>query len=359
MWQRSHSLPWISSRSIFLRSPAGPRVHTQAAAEESLKFFLNRVDGVVRSPFADVEIPHASLSYPQFVFRDFDRFRQRIALESSDGRAKLTFGQLRRLSRDFSVALSTLGVAKGHAVGFYLRNSPEFGLCFYGTLMSGATVAPCNPMSTSSELATQLRMVSTRVLVTSPESLETALDAVCQCPSVTDIIVAQLGAAVPSGSSVGDVRVMSLDEALMIGCQHEATEIRIDAAGQSAVFPFSSGTTGLPKAIALSHRNLIANLCQATGGDGQLFDHCAIDEDGRAECTVAVMPFFHIYGMIIELGGALMHGAKIVTMSQFKPEEFLDAVERHRATQLHFVPPLSLFIAQSDLVPHYDLSSVR
>ena len=110
---------------------------------------------------------------------------------------------------------------------------------------------------------------------------------------------------------------------------------------------YSGGTTGLPKGVLLTHRNLVACLCQ----------HEAVYHVDSHDVFLAALPFFHIYGMSIILGYGLRHGATIVTMPRFDAERYLSLIAERRVTRLHLAPPLAAVVAAAD--PKFDLSSVR
>jgi acyl-CoA synthetase (AMP-forming)/AMP-acid ligase II len=113
--------------------------------------------------------------------------------------------------------------------------------------------------------------------------------------------------------------------------------------------PYSSGTTGLPKGVMLTHRNLVANLCQ---GD----EFLVADQD---EQVIAVLPLYHIYGLTVLMCGAVWKGATLVTMPRFDLEEFLRLMQDHAITRAFLVPPIVLGLAKSPLVDKYDLSALN
>ena len=115
------------------------------------------------------------------------------------------------------------------------------------------------------------------------------------------------------------------------------------------MLPYSSGTTGLPKGVMLTHRNLVANILQC---DGLL----PIEPD---DVLIGVLPFFHIYGMTVIMNMGLRDGATIVTMPRFDLGEFLSLIEKHSVTAAYVVPPIALALAKHPMIDEHDLSSLR
>ncbi len=126
-------------------------------------------------------------------------------------------------------------------------------------------------------------------------------------------------------------------------------EVRIDPHADLAVLAYSSGTTGLPKGVMLTHHNLVATLCQC-----QPVVDVTADDVG-----IAVLPFFHAYGLTVLMALTLWQGATLVTMPRFDLEQFLTLLQDYRVTGAALVPPIMLALARHPLVDRFDLSALR
>lgn len=134
----------------------------------------------------------------------------------------------------------------------------------------------------------------------------------------------------------------------ILAAAHPRPQLTIDPATQLAVLPYSSGTTGFPKGVMLTHRNLVANVaqCEAIGVTGD-------------DVVLAVLPFFHIYGMTVLLNYALRHRARLVTMARFDLADFLRIIAEHRTSWLFIAPPIAVALAKHPAVDGVDTSAVK
>jgi acyl-CoA synthetase (AMP-forming)/AMP-acid ligase II len=157
--------------------------------------------------------------------------------------------------------------------------------------------------------------------------------------------VASVRTLVVFGEATGAVPFASL-----LACTAPAPHVDIDPANDLVALPYSSGTSGFPKGVMLTHRNLVANLCQRLGPGAAL---------GESDRLLAVLPFYHIYGLVVLMNGGLSVGATVVTLPRFELEQFLQTIETHRVTYVNVVPPIVVALAKHPAVDRFNLQSLR
>jgi acyl-CoA synthetase (AMP-forming)/AMP-acid ligase II len=291
---------------------------------------------VFRSPIPDVVIPE--LSVYDFLFSSLtEDDLARIALIDGASGEETSYGQLRDRIDALAGALAARGVAVGDVVALHSPNVPAFAVVFHGILRAGATATTINALYTAEEIATQLRDSGARTLFTVSPLLPAAAEA-ARLVGLRDEDVIVLDGA--DGHP-------SLRDLLTSGAP--APEVSFDPATHLAVLPYSSGTTGKPKGVMLTHRNLVANVTQSQPNIGVL------PEDR----VLAVLPFFHIYGMTVLLNLALVQRASLVTMPRFDLAEFLRCIAEYRCTYAFIAPPIAVALAKHPLIDSYDLSSLH
>ena len=292
---------------------------------------------VHRSPLADVEIPATSIT--AHVFERLDRFRDRVALIDGPSGRSYTYGALHDAITRAAGGLRAAGVGPGTVVAIMAPNVPEYAIAFHATVAAGGVVTSVNPTYGAEETAFQLRDAGAELLVTVGMFCDTAVAAAAESGVRTVYVLGD----VPDGAPPLVAPFVAL-----LGADPLAP-VAVDPADLAAL-PYSSGTTGLPKGVMLTHANLVANLVQ-------LERH--LDMDTSDEVLMAVLPFFHIYGMQVIMNDGLRRGATLVTMPRFDLPQFLELIQRYRATRLFVVPPMVLALAKQPIVDDYDLSSVR
>lgn len=288
------------------------------------------------SPFPDVEIPDVSIYDDLFADLSADD-AARIALIDPATGAETSYGALKAQVDAFAGALAARGVGTDTVLGLLCPNVPAFATVFHGILRAGATVTTINSLYTAGEIEKQLRDAGASWLIT---------------------VSPLLGAAQQAAEAVGipAERLVVLDGAdghpdlrSLLGEGRAAPEVSFDPATHVAVLPYSSGTTGIPKGVMLSHRNLVANVAQ-----------CRINIDLKnTDRVLAVLPFFHIYGMTVLLNLALKQRATLVTMPKFDLVQFLTNIQTYGCTYLYIAPPIAVALAKHPIVDQFDISTVH
>jgi acyl-CoA synthetase (AMP-forming)/AMP-acid ligase II len=287
------------------------------------------------SPHADLEIPDVTIT--AHVLRCVDAMPDRIAIRTVSGDGVYTFAALRTLIHSFAGGLSRKGFAPGSVLGLMAPNVPEYPIVFHGAVVAGGSVTTINPAYGPAEVRQQLRDAGATVLVAGASCLATAVLA-AEGTAVAHVLV--IGEAPPSLASVTPWRAW-----LGPWCD----QVAVDVHTQTAALPYSSGTTGLPKGVMLTHRNLVANIVQW----GPAIDF------GNDEVALAFLPLFHIYGMQVLMNTMLANGVTVVTMERFDLKTALQTIQTLRVTRVFAVPPIILGLAKSPSVNDYDLSSIR
>lgn len=236
-----------------------------------------------------------------------------------------------------ATALAAMGIKKGDKVALFLPNSPEFIISFFGILKAGGVPTPMNPSYKSREVAYQYEDSEAVALITREELYPIIKEVKERVPIENVILVGK--------SKIDDAKLF---KELLEGYRPEPPEISFDVKEDLAALPYTSGTTGGPKGVMLTHYNLVANWKQfITAGP--------ITE---ADTILVFLPFYHIYGAMI-MGGAIHAGAAQVIMERFDPVETLELIERYKATILHVVPPALLALTNVESLESYKLSSLR
>ncbi|WP_232788908.1 AMP-binding protein, partial [Streptomyces odonnellii] len=195
------------------------------------------------------------------------------------------------------------------------------------------------PLATPEELATQLRDSSARWIVTVSPLLDVVRRSAELVGGIREIFVSDRAA---------DGHRSVLDMAASAGEAVPPPDVDIDPGEDIAALPYSSGTTGLPKGVMLTHRSIATNLAQLE----------PVMPMGPGDRILAVLPFFHIYGLTALMNAPLRHGATVVVLPRFDLDQFLAAIERHRINGLYVAPPIVLALAKHPAVARYDLSSL-
>ncbi|WNO73919.1 MULTISPECIES: 4-coumarate--CoA ligase family protein [unclassified Streptomyces] len=289
---------------------------------------------VFSSEYADV--PAVSEPIHDAVLHRAAEFGDTIALIDGVNGTTVTYTQLDLFHRRIAAALAEAGLRKGDVLALHSPNTVAYPAVFYGATRAGASVTTVHPLATAEEFAKQLRDSSARWIFTVSPLLEVARRAAELAAGIEEIFVCDRA----------DGHTSMLD---MIVSDAPDTEVVIDPAEDVAALPYSSGTTGIPKGVMLTHRSIATNLAQLS----------PLIPMNPGERILAVLPFFHIYGLTALMNAPLRQGSTVVVLPRFELDTFLAAIEKHRITALYVAPPVVLALAKHPAVAQYDLSSLE
>ena len=286
------------------------------------------------------DIPNQTL--PEFVLAEADgkHSLERALIEPDTGRG-MRYGELADAVRAVAAGLFAHDVRQGEVLALCAPNSIEFVVAWFAASSVGATVTAFNPTSTQEEITQQLKLAGARWLVTTGQLYEKKLRAAAEASGIAEsYLIGEAGSAA-GANAIGFEELSAHGDGLIPP---------FDASPRDVAFlPFSSGTTGLPKAVELTHRNLVANLCQMR----------PVHRLSPDDTVIAVLPLFHIFGFQVTLNLALRAGATVVILQRFELGAFLNAIQTYGVTRAEVVPPIVLALANSERVDRYYLGSLR
>lgn len=280
---------------------------------------------IFTSPYPDVAA--TDLSITERVFEGLQNRPDAVVLTDGPTGRSLTASAFMDQVKRMAGGLAAAGFGAGHTVAIMAPNMPEYCVVFHAVAWGGGTITTLNPTYTAHEVAHQMADSRAELLITIPDFMETAK------------------------AGAGNIPVIAIgtpEYAALYGDPITA-QVPVDLDAFTVVLPYSSGTTGLPKGVMLSHRNLVINVDQSiVAADFQ-----------PGEVTAAFLPFFHIYGMTVLMNIHLGGGGALVTMPRFDLPLFLQISQDYKARRMWVVPPVALALAKHPLVDDYDLSALN
>nr|CBJ23825.1 4-coumarate:coenzyme A ligase 1 [Melissa officinalis] len=293
---------------------------------------------IFRSKLPDIYIPK-HLPLHSYCFENISKFSTRPCLINGATGDVYTYEEVELTARKVATGLSQLGIQQGETIMLLLPNSPEYVFAFLGASYIGAVSTMANPFFAPAEVIKQAKASAAKLIITQA----------CYVDKVGDY------------ASDNGVKVMCID-APPPGCLPFSELTSADERDMPAVkihpedavaLPYSSGTTGLPKGVMLTHKGLVTSVAQQVDGENpNLYIH-------SEDVMLCVLPLFHIYSLNSVLLCGLRVGAAILIMQKFDIVPFLELMQKYKVTIGPFVPSIVLAIAKSPLVGKYDISSVR
>ena len=276
------------------------------------------------------QAPYEEFALPELVRRSAEQFGDKPALIGADGTIR-TYRELWSYTRKVARFLQDHGIEKGDKVAIFSPNHVDYAAVFYGALLAGATVTTLNPLYREREIEHQLD------------------DAEAVALFVFSPMAAPVEAARRNLPRLRHVWPIDGLLDLVGGVSEEYRPVEINPREDVAVLPYSSGTTGLPKGVMLTHHNITSNVKQGLATE-------QLTSDAVSLC---VLPFFHIYGMTVLLSIGMALGSTGVVMMRFDVEQMLHLVGKYGMTNLYLAPPAVLAMTNVPDLSRFDTSSLR
>ncbi|KAK6268349.1 hypothetical protein QUC31_012509 [Theobroma cacao] len=299
---------------------------------------LQQEEIIYRSKLPEIYIPK-HLPLHSYCFQNISKVASRPCLINGTTDKVYTYAEVELTARRVASGLNKLGIHQRQVIMLLLPNTPEFVLSFLGASYLGAIATAANPFFTTAEISKQAKASNARLIITQA----------CYLDKVKEF------------AQDNDVKIMCIDSApegylhfseLTQADENDLPEVDIVPEDVVAL-PYSSGTTGLPKGVMLTHKGLVTSVAQQVDGENpNLYFH-------SEDVILCTLPMFHIYALNSIMLCGLRAGAAILIMQKFEIGLLLELIQKYKVTIAPIVPPIVLAIAKSSETEKYDLSSVR
>ncbi|PER21088.1 long-chain fatty acid--CoA ligase [Bacillus sp. AFS054943] len=277
----------------------------------------------------------------------------------------VTFADFHDKVKRFANYLQRLGIKKGDRVAIMLPNCPQSVIGYYGTLLAGGIVVQTNPLYTERELEYQLHDSGAKVIL----CLDLVFPRVTNVQNATrleHVIVTRIADFLPFPKNLLYPFVQKKQTNLVVNVSESETihlwksveresntdvEVPCDPENDLALLQYTGGTTGFPKGVMLTHKNLVSNTLM---GAHWLYN-CTEGE----EVILGVLPFFHVYGMTAVMNLSIMQGYKMVLIPKFDMKMVFEAIKKHKVTLFPGAPTIYIALLNSPLLKEYDISSIQ
>ncbi|XP_052749615.1 uncharacterized protein LOC113522143 isoform X2 [Galleria mellonella] len=306
---------------------------------------------LVKSTLPDIVIP--KMSFTERLWIDQANFKNLVALENAETKKTYTYLQLQKYMATFATSLvKKFGLRPGDVVGIMLPNCPEFPVVAFGSLQAGCVVTTINPIYKEFEISHQASITEPKVIVTIQDCYESIVKGLRNAKINAKVII--LDEPNQSGIPDGAIRYSEIaengeaDYAMLEKIERKEDDI--------AFIPFSSGTTGLPKGVELNYRNVLAAM-ECMQRDENRYSELA---NGTFQDIVpCILPFYHIYGLIVTLTGHLCTGCKLITVPNFSARLFMNLLKANEVSLLYIVPPIAILLGKHPEVTGEHFRNVR
>ena len=297
------------------------------------------------------------------------------------GGMEVTYAELDNLSDRFANALASMGVKKGDRVGIHLPNCVQFAIAYYGLLKAGAIFVPLSPLLAEREIDFELNDAGVETFIGLDMLFGAPQQVIPNSPVKRTIIVSLADCYPPVSAPAKMLQKQPLPEgtidfvSMVTDYPPEPPQIEFDVKKDVAHIAYTGGTTGTPKGVMVTHFNAVVNCCQPAcwfmGGDmvyedGKLMVELAEGDSAEnhpigmgEDISLIVVPWFHAMGVIGYLNMQLMGGSTLVVFPRFDPTEYLQAINKYRATVFGGAPQLFVPLVENPLFEDIDMSDIK
>ncbi|KAK8042276.1 hypothetical protein PG993_006799 [Apiospora rasikravindrae] len=309
---------------------------------------------VFKSNHADLAIPEVDIWTLLFERNEKEWTDDKELFIDGETGSAYNFTQLKSTALNFGKGLkSQWNWKKGDVLGIFSPNSIDYAPVVFGTLWAGGVCSTANPTYTVKELAFQMKDSKVKGIATQLAMLPTVLEAAQQIGIPEDRIILIGHDRDPSG------KLQHFTQLKSTSLLNLSYQTRVDPKKDLAFLVYSSGTTGLPKGVMLSHTNIVANVLQFSSAEKRSGLHCMGGPDGKGDKQLAVLPFYHVYGLTCILHATVWDGYQAIALPKFELEKACKLIQDYQVTFAYVPPPIILGFAKHPIVDKYDLSSLK
>ncbi|AWE08261.1 long-chain fatty acid--CoA ligase [Lysinibacillus sp. 2017] len=314
------------------------------------------------------EIPHTlelpKIPVQQFLTKAYEEVPNNVAVHFMG--KELTYKELYESAMKFANYLRSLGVEKGDRVAIMLPNCPQAVIAYYGTMYAGGIVVQTNPLYTERELQYQMADSGAKVILVMDILYPRAMKIIKET-KLENVIVTGIKDYLPFPKNLVYPFIQKKQYGFSVKVEHsgqnhlfteimksgksESMEVEFDFENDLALLQYTGGTTGFPKGVMLTHKNLIANTMMC---DAWMY-RCV----KREEVILGILPFFHVYGMTTVLILSVMQQSKMVLLPKFEAEQALKTIDKQKPTLFPGAPTMYIGLLNHPDLAKYDLSTIK
>ncbi|MCO5573088.1 hypothetical protein L7F22_026853 [Adiantum nelumboides] len=299
--------------------------------------------GVYYSKREPVNLPSdPALTLPRFIFQRPDFDSSAIAYIDAETGQSISYGELRKQVQDVSAGLFKFGVKSGDVVLILCPNCIAFGIVLLAVMSIGAIVTTTNPLNNPIEISKQAADSQAGFVASLPSLLDKVVGLKLPLILMQDVDANHLKIL------TGQFRCIFLSE--LLASNKEIATPHVGRQDDTAALLYSSGTTGVSKAVIITHRNFIAQVF--------LLHFSPEGLPWSARIYLCLIPMFHVYGMAYFATGLLVKGSTVVLQQKFDFVKTLEAIQKYQVTHMPAVPPVIIALAKLSIVDKFDLSSL-